>query len=259
MRLQLLHPLEQRLVVARSPPARTACPLQQPAAFDANPSSTTTSAKCGWSSVNRRFAALLRSRSSSAHPTVTSRPAPPPAPPPGAAGSTATGGSTSSSRPCDASRSSSRNAPSTTRSAPCGPPASTDPPATRTPPALRRAAPAQTALSIGSTYPDVAQPHIRRRPLHPEQTRRSPAAARADSPTPRAVLLELQHGVLRNIANPDIRSPPSSAHGFGHLVLDPLEAASHLRQQPRHRQRLAKLRLGWSSTVESLQLWPPML
>ena len=68
------------------------------------------------------------------------------------------------------------------------------------------------------------------------------------------VLLELQQ---RRVLQREYRQPRHQAlrqvqPTARHLVLDPLEAAAHLRQQPGHRQRLAKLRLAshpWSPSV----------
>ena len=98
----------------------------------------------------------------------------------------------------------------------------------------------------------LAQPHVRRRPLNPEQAAQvlPPRLVRRLPQSPR-VLLELQQ---RRILQREYRQPrhqtvrqvqPTPRH----LVLDRLEAAPHLRQQARHRQRLAELRFAshsWS-------------
>ena len=99
----------------------------------------------------------------------------------------------------------------------------------------------------------LAQPHVRRRPLHPEQTAQvlPPRLVRRLPQTP-GVLLELQQRrvLQREYRQPRHQTVRQAQPTARHLVLDPLEAAPHLRQQPRHRQRLAKLRLAshhWSS------------
>ena len=247
----MLHPLEQRLWSPGFAPSEPHSSFNSRICgpFDPNPSSTTTSAKSGAHAArNRRFAALL-SQSFFFRPSDFT------------IASGATTGTTS--RRCGSSAqrlvvvrrrpvlvtllAAVRNA--STEKCPVPSTDSKYRPSSHSNPASAppRCARANSRLngarsSLGST----SDARAAARPTAPAPPRTDCAGAAARAPTsPTGVLLELQQRrvLQREYRQPRHQTVRQAQPTARHLVLDPLEAASHLRQQPRHRQRLAKLRL----------------